>query len=112
MWTHSAIIGLALLCGGLTAGSALATPMDRDARAAEVRYSDLDLSHPEAARVLYQRIKRAAREVCGQPDARDLSRYRSYQKCYEGAVEHAVEKVDSKTLTALHRNKTQHMASG
>jgi UrcA family protein len=78
----------------------------------QVRYSDLDLSRPDDAMRLYRRIKSAARRACGEADPRNLSAHMQYEECYGRAVENAVEKVHSNTLTALHRSRTQHSVHG
>jgi UrcA family protein len=77
-----------------------------------VTYVASDLTRPEAAQALYQRIQRAARVACNQPDTRDLAAYTVFRQCYERAVDEAVMKVDATVLTALHRSKTQRNAPG
>lgn len=103
-----AALGVALLCSGLAAASAL---VGRDGKATPahvfVSYGDLDLSKPEAAQILYRRIATAARHVCNEPNGLDLTQTARYKQCYETAIADAVQKVDAQTLTALHRTKTQ-----
>lgn len=77
-----------------------------------VSYVAADLTRPEAAQALYQRIQRAARVACNEPDIRDLAAYTVFKQCYERAVDEAVVKVDATVLTALHRSKTQRNAPG
>ena len=71
-----------------------------------VSYAPTDLTRPEAAQALYLHIQRAAKMVCHEPGLRDLAVYSAYQRCYDRAVNDAVEKVNVNTLTALHRSKT------
>src|ERR1700730_8650724 len=70
-----------------------------------VSYVASDLTSPEAAQALYQRIQRAARAACNEPDIRDLTAHTVFKQCYERAVDEAVVKVDATVLTALHRSK-------
>jgi len=77
-----------------------------------VSYAPADVTRPEAAKALYLHIQRAAKMVCREPDIRDLTGYSVYQRCYDRAVDDAVEKVNVTTLTALHRSKTQHSRVG
>jgi UrcA family protein len=77
-----------------------------------VSYAPTDVTQPEAAKALYLHIQRAAKMVCREPDIRDLAIYSAYQRCYDRAVDDAVEKVNVTTLTALHRSKTQHSRVG
>jgi len=73
-----------------------------------VNYSELDISKPQGLTVLYARIQRAARSVCGVDDSpRELSRARHSMVCYKSAIEDAVRQVNRPTLTALHRAKTK-----
>jgi UrcA family protein len=87
--------------------SALAAPSSVD-----VSYVRADLSKPQAAQVLYKRIQFAARNVCHEPESRELTRYAAYRRCYDTAVETAVANVDATALTALHRSRTQRTAAG
>jgi UrcA family protein len=75
-------------------------------------YVTTDLSRPEGAKALYWHIQRAARLVCHAPDVRDLPAWEVYQRCYDRAVDNAVEQVGASALTALHRSKTQRNAAG
>jgi UrcA family protein len=77
-----------------------------------VRYTQADLLQPTSAAALYKRIQSAARFVCDQPAAHELSRMASYRTCYERAVDNAVARIDATALTALHRNRTQRSATG
>jgi UrcA family protein len=102
------LIGLA--AAFLTTGAIGAQPSAP--RTAEVSYVKSDLSNPVAAEALYKRIKAAARRVCAEPSGHELWQEAIYKQCYEKAVDDAVVKVDSDTLTALHRSRTQHLAAG
>ena len=59
-----------------------------------VRYADLDLSAKSGVEALQQRIRRAARIVCGGYEVRDASRERIYQSCVDLAIDRALAKVE------------------
>jgi UrcA family protein len=100
------VIGLAVLCTAtLAATAAVAAPQEPDVPAMTVPYHVTDLSQPGGAEALYARIQRAARDVCSEPDQRELARWEVYKRCFDRAVDSAVAKVNVTALTALHRNK-------
>jgi UrcA family protein len=77
-------------------------------RTVTVRFGDLDLSTTAGAQTLYQRIRGAARAVCGEEGDYDLgldSRH-YWNSCFQSAVNGAVEKVHSPLLRAVHRQRT------
>lgn len=95
-----ALSALALVCGNATAG---------DANAQEqriVRYSDLNLNHPDGVKVLYRRLTSAARAVCPvQLSVSAAARYKASQ-CAQMALGNAIAKIDNTNLTAYHDTKT------
>lgn len=73
----------------------------------KVKFRDLDLSKPEGAATLYQRIERSARLVCTDSSSPyDAGRVETFQRCYQGAIQDAVASIDQPLLTALHRAKS------
>lgn len=66
-----------------------------------ISYSDLDLSNPADADVLYSRLQSAANSVCGPLVVGDLRQVRAQRKCYHQSLASAVEKVDHIAITAL-----------
>ncbi len=66
-----------------------------------VRFDDLDINKPAGAKILYDRIKAAAVEVCEPPMSRELSVVVVQRKCVEKAIDNAVMKVNSDVLTEL-----------
>jgi UrcA family protein len=109
--TRPWIAGVGALCFAVTALEVTAAEQDPPP-SITVDYSDLNLGHPAGARALYRRISGAARTVCGVssnplPAARFAAR-----KCYQDAISGAVAKVDSRTLTALHRAKWKDSQAG
>jgi UrcA family protein len=79
----------------VTAGAAESLPSKT------VRYSDLDISKPEGAKVLYQRIRAAARDVCDLSIGGDAVLRVAAKACVDTAIDNAVRKVDSPALTSL-----------
>ena len=73
--------------------------------AVRVTFAELDISQKAGAAVLYQRIKTAARKVCGANDNRTrlLSIRRATRECFINAVDNTVNKIDEPNLNALHK---------
>lgn len=101
------VSGLLLL--GSTALSSTAVLADEPSRlhSLQVNYVRAHLSDPASAQVLYERIQRAARQVCQQPNVQEIQWQVVYKQCYDKAVDAAVATVDATALTALHRGKSQ-----
>ena len=98
--------------GAVLLGSALALSAAPHSAGVAVQYHDVDLSSPQGASVLYERISRAAERVCAPTTRQDLREMRLYKVCYQGAVANAVNSVNANTLTALHLVKTQKAVPG
>ena len=100
---------VALAFAGLVSGLALPAQAD-DAFPSEpsikVKFRDLDLSKPEGAAALYQRIERSARLVCKDSSSPyDAGRVATFDRCYKAAIQDAVASINQPQLTALHRAK-------
>jgi len=104
---RNALIGLALASTGLAGGLAHAEGAHSQFKTVVVRYADLNLDNPDGAQVLYQRIKRAARQACGSAVVDDLPQFAHYRECYNTAVENAVATVQSNRVTELHEAESQ-----
>jgi UrcA family protein len=74
-----------------------------EVKSVPVSYADLNLTGSEGQSSLYQRLKVAAGQVCGEAEGRDLQQVRAQRKCTEEALDEAVEKVGSEGLTAIHQ---------
>lgn len=72
-----------------------------EGRSITVNYRDLNLSTIAGATTLYQRLTRAARSVCYEPEA-GVHAYREWTSCYQAAIADAVAKVNNPLLTAVH----------
>ncbi len=72
---------------------------------ASVSYADLNLESEEGARVLYRRLQRASKEVCGGGSlkhGRSIIMKSSRLQCYREKLSNAVDKIDNKDLTRIH----------
>ena len=67
-----------------------------------VKYSDLDINRGSGAETLYQRLRSAARQVCGSYDGRNLNAADAWKACYEQALDEAVNDVGNPRLSELH----------
>jgi len=72
----------------------------------KVSYADLDLNTQAGALTLYNRIRGAARTVCGFDSGTTLVEHSAWKRCFNGAVDKAVTTVNSPQLTALHQGKS------
>jgi UrcA family protein len=102
------ITSLAAAALALAALSQPASAGDRTMeRSVTISYADLNLSSPDGARVLYKRIKQAARTACGpEPRGIVLEFYPraqwQHKSCIRKAVENAVASLDNPMVTAVH----------
>lgn len=95
---------IALTAGFVTC--ALQAPVasaEQTAATRVVAYADLDLGTAAGAAALYERLRLAAREVCGEP-VRSAAALLLQTKCRRKALSEAVQAIDARTLTALHRD--------
>ena len=84
------ILGVAFLAAGAQAG---------ETNSVTVRYSDLNLNTAAGAKVLYQRINSAAKQVCGDVDSRQMQRATVAKACMDQAIENSVRAVNNAQLT-------------
>jgi UrcA family protein len=109
-WTVLAGAVTALMLSVSTAAIAAPPGVD-DTQSIAVSYAELDVSRPEGAKVLYQRIQRAALVVCNEY----ASPYRILRArasaCYQDAVANAVAHVNSAQLYTIHREHLTRVAS-
>lgn len=108
---YATLSSMAVLCTAAVVASSAFAAEEQPEESINVNYVVADLARPDGAEHVYQRIRRAAQQVCHDPGIRDLPRHRAYLTCFDRAVDTAVNKVNSTALTALHRSKT-HSAAG
>lgn len=94
------VICTALLAALLGPACTVATAHNDDQPATRtVSFADLDLSRGPGLATLYARIRAAAREVCGQPDSRQLQQYMRSRRCAEQAIAHALRDANAPPLS-------------
>ncbi len=101
---------LCLGCG-LACVSAMARAADEAFPSEVVRYADLNILSPAGALTLYHRIQAAARRVCPSEVVPDRQLLGKDQSCYRHAVDEAVKRVDSASLSQIHGYATPRLAS-
>ncbi|MCH8945187.1 MAG: UrcA family protein [Proteobacteria bacterium] len=71
-----------------------------------VSYADLNLDNEESVQVLYRRLQRASKKICGISPRKiyGSSVYHMWesQRCYEATLSNAVDKFDNEDLTRIH----------
>lgn len=76
-----------------------------------VNYADLDISTTAGAEKLYERIRRAAEQVCPRVDFMDIQRHAVAVRCQNEAVAHAVNSIASPQLAAVHAARSHRVRS-
>jgi UrcA family protein len=113
--TAVTLIAISLIAAGRALAAdtrALASQSVENKAGIRVRYADLDLSRPEDVSILYKRISRAARDNCGTDAAAWDGRTSLLEKCIGQTIEDAVNRINKPLLTALHRERMNHVSSG
>jgi UrcA family protein len=72
-----------------------------ETRSVSVRYADLDLASAAGAATLYQRLRGAARLVCGYA-VENLALLSYVNRCNDSAIADAVSSVNAPLLSAIH----------
>jgi len=85
-----------------------AAPIRDDLPRVTVRYDDLNLATPAGVNALYGRISHAARAVCGDTFARDLSVQAAAERCQSEAIAQAVREVNNPQLAVVHAAHVSH----
>jgi UrcA family protein len=76
-----------------------------DVPTAIVKFADLDVSTPQGAAALYNRIRAASEGVCSPSDGRDLAARLRWNACVKQAIAEAVAQVDRPALSAVFATK-------
>lgn len=96
------IVALGLGTPMLASGAA---PIQAATDSVKVRFADLDIDSKAGARVLYSRLQQASRQACdlhSYTQDRSLARRAAARDCYQGALEKAVSRIESKALAEIH----------
>lgn len=91
----SAIVLFALAAPGLAAAEA---PAAKSVPALSIRYNDLDLQNAQDAKVMLQRIRRTAVEIC-HPGQTGFEATARFETCYQKTVDQAVAKLNAPRVT-------------
>ena len=103
----SCVMGTAALC------TALSTSVEaEDVPTKTVRFSDLDITKSDGAKVLYSRIRAAARDVCELSTGADPIMRAAIKACIDKAVDKAVKDVNAPMLTYLRFGSTDVRLAG
>ena len=103
-----AILSLTAACAAIGARAVAAAPQPRGEPSVRIDTHRLDLTKPDTVAHLYARIQSSARKVCrDSTSSSDRAPLRSFERCYNATVEHAVQGVRVPLLTALHQRETR-----
>jgi len=92
----SCIMGAAALCTGVST-----SVQAEDLPTKTVRFDDLNITETAGAKILYNRIRAAARKVCDVSIDGDPILRLAAQQCFDKAVDQAVRDVNAPALSAL-----------
>ncbi len=70
-----------------------------------VSYGDLNLENEEGVRVLYRRLQRTSKDVCGVTSlkiAGSVHWFTESLQCYRETLSNTVEKIDNERLSEIH----------
>ena len=101
-----AALGAAVTASALASDPcSAATPVDslHETRSTTISYSSNDGASTQTAAALYQRLRSAARDVCGERDAHIGAMRNDWQSCYRAALDSAVAEVNLQRITQLHQ---------
>ena len=71
-----------------------------------VSYADLDLNAVEGQHTLYQRLRGAAQDVCGEVYSKVAREIRENSECRENALQTALRKVGNPSVAAIHHHNS------
>jgi UrcA family protein len=75
-----------------------------DIQSIRVSYADLNLANTADQQSLYQRLRVAAKEVCGNLVSKAVSEAIQQRGCVKGALDRAVDDIGNEDLAALHQD--------
>ena len=81
------------------------TSIDIEDGKVSVSYADLNLENEQSVRVLYGRLQRASKEVCGSGTLRhggSVIMKSSGLRCYRKTLSNAVDKIDNEVLSRIY----------
>jgi UrcA family protein len=99
------LAAVAAVCLAAVAVGAHADEAVNGVPARTVHYADLDLNTQAGAAVLYNRIRNAAQQVCGDVGSRDLAQAMAAKGCVNRAILASVRSVNSLRLTSEYNTR-------
>jgi UrcA family protein len=93
------LVAVAGFCLASVTIGAHADQTANDVQARTVHYADLNLDTRAGSAVLYQRIRHAAEQVCGDAGSRQLEQARAAKACIDQAIQSSVRFVNTPKLT-------------
>jgi UrcA family protein len=105
---HTAIAAAALFVCTVPLVAAQAAAAETEQQAVSIRTAGLNLTSPEGAALLRQRVQGAARAVCGTADTRDLQAMADMKACRAVAMEGADLQIRAAVAAA---SRNAHLAS-
>jgi UrcA family protein len=94
---------ITVLALGAAGVSQTAFAQSDDVATVKVQYADLNLSSPAGAKVMLQRIHRAADAVCGPQSTSRIDRVaRLHETCVKHAISGSVRQLNIPMVTALY----------
>ena len=108
---------LILFAGLVSATIAAHASHSNEPRTIAVRFADLKVNTPDGVVAVYNRIERAARQVCGTDDLSGLRLMSDdWQSCVSSSIARAIREVNAPLLSAYsterHRRKSIAAATG
>ena len=73
-----------------------------DVESLSVSYADLNLNEDAGTQTLYQRLRGAAGQVCGEVHSKAPREISDNRACFEAALDRAVRKVGNQNLLTMH----------
>ncbi|MBA3812712.1 MAG: UrcA family protein [Caulobacteraceae bacterium] len=103
MFTKSTLTALAALAAFSLAGAHPASA--QETVSVKVPYGDLDLGKDAGAKAMLQRIRHAARTICGEPDG-SLNAHFQYRSCFKSTTDRAVAAFGNPMVTAMNSGRS------
>lgn len=95
----------ATLALGMAACGQSAAAQTPDTVSVKVSYADLNLSTEAGAKAMLQRIRTAAKKICGAEMDDPIERLYEYKPCVNGTTDRAVAQFGNPIVTALNSGK-------
>jgi UrcA family protein len=108
MFTKTAFAALAALSLAASVHAEPASqPVNADKVSVSISVADLNLTSQAGARVALQRVRNAARTICGdEPDNRDQKYAGQFQACVQAVVDRAVATLGAPMVSAANKGQT------